>query len=79
MNALNVLTFKSGILDSNDLYLGENAVKDAQKKFREEAQKIASEPITDEDMQIHLDNGSYDNLNGGEVIITWPVINEEKE
>ena len=82
MKAINVITFHNGILQENHLYLSKDESTDdvtalsAEQKFRREANEIANEPISDEDMQIHLDSGSFDNQTGREVIITWPEIHE---
>lgn len=79
MVRINVMTFKSGILDSNELYqsfLEDNdkeVTERAENRFKELAREINPE-VTSEELDIVLDDGGYDNLIGQEVIISWPEI-----
>lgn len=79
MVRINVMTFKSGILDSNELYQSffedndKEVTERAENRFKELAREINSE-VTSEELDIALEDGGYDNLNGREVIISWPEI-----
>jgi len=79
MVRINVMTFNQGILDTNELYQSffedsdNEVIKRAENRFMELAREINPE-ITDEELSVVLDDGSYDNINGREVIFSWPEI-----
>jgi len=51
-------------------------VEEAEKTFEEEIRSYASD-VTDEDIEDAIENGSWDDNNGHEVLLTWSTtVNE---
>lgn len=77
MRIINVITFRTGIL----VELKSFVIKDtpehhnpqielAEQVFEETIKKIDPE-IDDDDIYVAKDNGSWDDINGNQIMITW--------
>lgn len=82
MRAINVIKLKNGIIHFINTYIVEEAeesqtpnpaVEEAEKEFEAEIRKV-DEEVTEDDIFVALDNGSWDDLNGNEIIINWSHI-----
>jgi hypothetical protein len=79
MRTINVIVLQGGVLQSNRLYLStdestdDHVLKAAENRFKEQAKKINSE-LSTEEIENALGEGGYDNMNGKEVLISWPEI-----
>jgi hypothetical protein len=49
------------------------AVQQAEEQFEAEIRKLDGN-VTDDDIFVALDNGSWDDLNGNQIIINWSKI-----
>jgi hypothetical protein len=49
------------------------AVQQAEEQFEAEIRKLDGN-VTDDDIFVALDNGSWDDLNGNQIIINWSNI-----
>lgn len=82
MRIINVLEIINGIpnnIESFPIYeeqLSEDIVEQAEILFIQKInENIYPEVLSDEKQEFHLDEGSYDDMNGYEVYIIWSDIN----
>ena len=83
MRIVNVIDIHSGVIDEIESFIifdeteqdpvaKQEIVDKAEKLFIEKAIKIG---MSSEDGESYLDDGNYDNMNGGEVLIVWSNVN----
>lgn len=82
MRIVNILEIINGIpqsIDSFPIYeeqLSDDVVEKAELLFLQKInENIHPEILSDEKQEFHLDEGSYDDMNGYEVYIIWSDIN----
>jgi len=83
MQLLNVISIHNGIVHAIHSFAVHNhdehpnlPVEEAEKTFEEEIRSYASD-VTDEDIEDAIENGSWDDNNGHEVLLTWSTtVNE---
>lgn len=82
MRIINVLEIINGIpnnIESFPIYeeqLSEDIVEQAEILFIQKInENIYPEVLSDEKQEFHIDEGSYDDMNGYEVYIIWSDIN----
>jgi len=82
MRIINVLEIINGIpnnIESFPIYeeqLSEDVVEQAENLFIQKInENIHPEVLSDEKQEFHLDEGSYDDMNGYEIYIIWSDVN----
>ena len=82
MRILNVLEIINGIPQSIESFpiceeqLSEDIIKKAENLFIQKInENIYLEVLSDEEQEYHLNEGSYDDMNGYEIYIIWSYTN----
>ena len=77
MRIINVITLRRGILEDLKSFVVEDTsehpnpqIELAEQVFEETIKKIDPE-IDDDDIYVAKDNGSWDDMNGNQIILTW--------
>ena len=65
---INIITMSNGILNINKLF---KDTEKAEEFFKEKIRELDPQ-VSENDLQTWLDEGTYDNLNGQTVILSWP-------
>lgn len=82
MRIINVIEIHGGILNSIESFaiwedqLTDDVVEAAEEDFKKKVRKIEGlYKISDEDLEIAIENGLYDNNNCSEVLLVWSDVN----
>ena len=83
MQVLNVISIHNGLVDTIHSFVVHNhdehpnpVVEEAEKTFEEQIRQHGFD-ITDEDIEAAIENGSWDDNNGHDVLLTWSTsVNE---
>jgi hypothetical protein len=83
MQVLNVISIHGGIIDTIQSFVVHNQdehpnppIVEAEKVFEEEIKRHGFE-IEDEEIETAIENGSWDDNNGHEILLTWSTtVNE---
>lgn len=80
MIAINIIKMERGIINFVNTFISDvsegserrknTAVRQAEEQFEAEIRKLDGN-VTDDDIFVALDNGSWDDLNGNQIMITW--------
>lgn len=79
MIAINIIKMERGIINFVNTFISDvserknTAVQQAEEQFEAEIRKLDGN-VTDDDIFVALDNGSWDDLNGNQIIINWSNI-----
>lgn len=83
MIAINIIKMEHGIINFVNTFISDvsegserrknTAVQQAEEQFEAEIRKLDGN-VTDDDIFVALDNGSWDDLNGNQIIINWSKI-----
>jgi hypothetical protein len=83
MVAINIIKMEHGIINFVNTFISDvsegserrknTAVQQAEEQFEAEIRKLDGN-VTDDDIFVALDNGSWDDLNGNQIIINWSKI-----
>lgn len=79
MKCINVMFFRNGVLEENKLFFAlhddetieQKTVEAAESYFKQKARSIYSE-VSEETLFNALDSGSFEDMGGREVVISWP-------